>query len=625
MHIIRACARLHVCLYQSPLVAGADNSAPMLVTGFIVKAISQQTPSPSHNNTFTVELSCQTLLPRGDVIIVSGLMGAATTSTTLLALVASTSAFGPAGNQTAQWQQDTGELRLQLQHDVAAHEQISFEFSLLNPYKGQDAPLVSVACLGRVRIWPSEMNTGEGNSAALLIADFDVASISQSTPGALLSNLLSIDVGVGRAALPVGSILYVTGLTGSDTADRVSITILGNVSNFSTPDAVWKQSTGTLSVTIAVQVPAETLVVLEFVMLNGRVPQDSPEIFIGCSGAVTIAPLRMHKAAGNAAPMLIAGINARMQQSSYVRSTPNNLTVTISTNARLANNSIFVISNLRGATPIETTSSGNASQTSALFSRDTSSKSMSDAMTSDRQGALDAWRVDDRIEVQVVWTAGYEVHIKIPIEVFPLEVYRLVFEVYNPVAAQVSPSITLEILGDVPVASVAVRTLPSILAPLAIVSTMDIASISQSTPNTGQSNTISVLFASHDTLYAQDKINITISGLRGAAAPESGWLGINGLSLAHTGVWNKEFGQLVVMVRADIDAGNITRFSFNITNPSEGQEPANISIQSSGLIHLEQVISIMWLDYSSCMLALLTHKNMHNICVATKNSVDKSN
>ena len=49
--------------------ARAVNSAPLLVTGFTVRNISQQTPSPAHNNTITLVLAAHTLLPRGDVII----------------------------------------------------------------------------------------------------------------------------------------------------------------------------------------------------------------------------------------------------------------------------------------------------------------------------------------------------------------------------------------------------------------------------------------------------------------------------------------------------------------------------------------------------------------------------
>lgn len=60
------------------------------------------------------------------------------------------------------------------------------------------------------------------------------------------------------------------------------------------------------------------------------------------------------------------------------------------------------------------------------------------------------------------------------------------------------------------------------------------------------------------------------------------------LAQRHTGVWRRDEGQLVVLVTGDISAGDVTAFSFSITNPMHPQESPPLSISSSGLVHLPQ-------------------------------------
>ena len=44
----------------------------------------------------------------------------------------------------------------------------------------------------------------------------------------------------------------------------------------------------------------------------------------------------------------------------------------------------------------------------------------------------------------------------------------------------------------------------------------------------------------------------------------------------------------MVFVTGDIGAGDVTVFSFEVTNPIQPQESPAVSIESSGLIHLKQ-------------------------------------
>jgi len=153
-----------------------------------------------------------------------------------------------------------------------------------------------------------------------------------------------------------------------------------------------------------------------------------------------------------------------------------------------------------------------------------------------------------------------EMHVRIPYGLVPDEAYRLTFFIGNPNSAQASPAVKCSVLGDVPVFAKQVLKASGISAPLAVVSRMYNASISQSTPNAGEWNTISISFAAQDAFKALDEIRITISGLLTLSSPPSGDLPIHLLngsrtSLAHTAAWNLTAGQLVSIVKGTCFTG----------------------------------------------------------------------
>lgn len=121
-------------------------------------------------------------------------------------------------------------------------------------------------------------------------------------------------------------------------------------------------------------------------------------------------------------------------------------------------------------------------------------------------------------------------HVTIPRDLRPRQQYQLTFPLRNPGTAQASPPVKIEVQGAVPI-YVALVAKPAsappataVRAPLAVVSSFLAAnsSISQSTPNAGEANTLRITFASRDSMRASDHINITISGLAGAQAPADG-------------------------------------------------------------------------------------------------------
>jgi hypothetical protein len=631
------------------LEGGSGNQAPLLVTGFTVKNISQLNPSPSRHNTITVVLAARSLLTRGDVIVMTGLTGsdtrsthqlridttwappsppASSTTTTSPALTTAPvesappasggfcdsgyelseeectctrarggSLFGVAAcNQSGIWRQDTGQLRLTLNHDLGAHEVVSFSFSLLNPARGQDAPVVSIECVGRARILPSEMDSAQGNQAPLLVADFLVASISQDTPGALARNVLRLVVAL-RAALPVGSVLHVSGLTGCESPDGF-IDLEGNMTQYTTRQGVWQQAQGTLNITCALSVPPEALLVLHVPLLNGRHPQESPRVFLESSGPVRIAAAAMDKGVSNAAPLVIAGLVARLFQSSYQRSAVNELTLDFISNVDIPCNSTVALVNLLGAAPVFLHLNQTQVSPSALFSRVTIPANVRVGNFSQRGEDSLADGATNYATTPATWSSSYQqVHMRIAHALEAHAQYRLVFQLRNPPSAQASPEVRIQVLGAIAVFEAPVLKPPAVpvssalRAPLAVVAELLNASIEQTTPNAGALNTLRMSFTSRDAIYAADRVNFTISGLRGAAAPVETHVYIelgpgHKNLLAHVARWDRRAGQLAFEVTGDIAAGSATNFSFNVTNPHTGQDPQNVSLQSSGLIHL---------------------------------------
>ena len=103
-----------------------------------------------------------------------------------------------------------------LEHDLPAHNLLSFAFKLRNPNTLQGPPAILIGCLQRGgdhgspspghawQIPRAKMDLGVGNGAPLLVTGFEKASIAQQTPGALLNNTLRVALRM-RAALPPGS------------------------------------------------------------------------------------------------------------------------------------------------------------------------------------------------------------------------------------------------------------------------------------------------------------------------------------------------------------------------------------------------------------------------------------
>ena len=118
------------------------------------------------------------------------------------------------------------------------HTTYRFAFTVINPELGQDAPNVTISGKGTATFLPSVMTHHcdidsscdflNGNAAALVIADFTEAFISQSTPSQGFINTISITTATRVVLLPLdnsrpvaserpASTVIVSGLRGSAT------------------------------------------------------------------------------------------------------------------------------------------------------------------------------------------------------------------------------------------------------------------------------------------------------------------------------------------------------------------------------------------------------------------------
>ena len=690
-----------VSIAATPLEARGALPA-LQVAGWDEATIGQQRPWPGVPNTLTVTLRSNTRIPPDDEIFVRGLTGTSTPATDALPVRGAQLAGGREvfanghddGNQTAEWEPAAGVLRLRLREALPAQQPLLFNFTLHNPAGGQDPPEVRVECVGAARIWPVTMSGPGGNQAALLVADFMTATLSQQTPGALRNNTLSLVLSV-RAALPPRTLLRVTGLTGTSTPDQL-LPVAGNASKFTTAFARWHRVSGTLTITVANEIPAKIVSVLRVTLQNGYVPQHSPSVWVSATsgseqyavanasdslsantsntslgtshpnqtvsaGVVTMPEQLLGKASGNAAPLLIAGLDVRMQQSSSAKGARNNLTMTLTANAHLPEGSELVLAGLRGASPVAQAAESSVGQ--ALTQCQDSFGTACDAVllsAGAESGFARAWLWRPGVEgsssaagaeAQAVdWEAKFDVvhrgfgncsnqncsectcsalgvvqcpaslrscfcgcsprtarvRLTLPVPGLLANVeYVLLLPLRNPVLAQASPAITAEVMGSVPVYASAIKK-PAITspttgaqAPLAVASTFLNAVAVQSTPSAGALNSICVRFASLDVIRATDAVVLTISGLVGAAAPDSGAVSLRPScnasdfprrAVAASGAWNRSLGQLVVAFTADVQAQSVTGFSINLTNPLQGQSSPALTIQSSGLLHMPQAL-----------------------------------
>eukprot|EP00960_Hanusia_phi_P033054 750229-Hanusia_phi.AAC.4 len=362
----------------SPLFGVASGSNPLeifqpSITHSLVSQSNSICSSPTSNgpnNNITVEVSFNFLLRNGSKLNFSGFQSSLTPMSNLT-ITTSNSALRP----IASWQPVNGALQVELSDDIAENSMIRFEFSLQNPLFAQpsadiffDSSLVTTSTtfrLGVVRLTRS----GGWKAPMYIENQFSFMSVGQSNPAPLSQNMLNFSF-AANVDVSLGSEFVLSGFEGADSISG-DVKLYGihallfrsfgtNLDGYASWDNRSKtirfSSIATLSrCAMGCSKPYNVAVWLN----NSRFSQQASQIFIQCTGLTSIISTRMDALQGVQAPLAIAPtfIRHSMGQSTNFPSKPNDLTVTMASNAILSRNQSTFVS-LKGFRGVNTVDGG---------------------------------------------------------------------------------------------------------------------------------------------------------------------------------------------------------------------------------------------------------------------------
>ena len=184
------------------MTKGLGNKAPLLINDFQVLQIGQSDPSASSPNVLSITLSTRAALEliNEDIqIYICGLKGSTTSSTAALPLVSTHNLFGSSARwENGPWlpngldQIGSNCLILNVLSDSVPYTSYEFSFSLRNQLAPQAAQTITIFLYTtgkNINAWdpvlqaelPSDLSSGFGNKAAMLIAGFLQASAWQTS------------------------------------------------------------------------------------------------------------------------------------------------------------------------------------------------------------------------------------------------------------------------------------------------------------------------------------------------------------------------------------------------------------------------------------------------------------
>lgn len=481
----------------------AGNAAPMLVAGFMVKGIGQNTPNMLAENTLTVTLSCLSALPPGTDVVISGLTGA----TSDVAAAGNFTTLLEQGGGGVAWNASSGELRLSLQTELPPDEVFILHVNITNPGALQESPSVSIETRGAVRTERVAMDKGPDNEAPLLIAGFLVANSSQSVPDASTLNTISVTL-QSNAIIREGSTLVFSwvGLTKAGPADANTRAITSTSGAFS-PTADWFPATEMVKVPLVADLAPRVLHSFTFTVMNPVSGQRAPEVSLGVTGATWVSPRIMQTAGGYNATLLILSVftDSLVSQSTSQQGVPNTLTIKLTSRDKLsATDGVrLTLVGLTGTnTPGASGSCGEAacldvaSPVAGCGYRQTAGWNRS-------TGAL-------TLAFDSVISAGLECLITVTLD--------------NPAGGQDSPAVSMQ-ANYIHMVPMTLARAARNAAPLLVADFLS-SQINQSNAFVAAENTMHVSFKTRVDLLASAGSSITIEGLTGSVLPSNAALAV---------------------------------------------------------------------------------------------------
>jgi hypothetical protein len=413
----------------------------VLSATFTTKVISQSNPLAGATNIITVSLVTDADLAATDssIVTISGLSSAVATSPITLVDAGNDGEISFSDGTTAgnaAWFSGILTLNLASGMTLGSGTTYSFGFEVTNPATAQAAPTINIEASGTAAFAASVMTvpdsaakgvTNGANALLVVVPNFDTKSIQQSTPVPGAQNTISITL-QANCDLDDTSTVTISGLTASSTSDSLSLTV-STTSDALGTTAAWSQSSGELILT-STGTTSTTGYAVSFQITNPMTAQSSPAISVsatieaGTSDA-SIAAVAMDKS-GSALYGVTAGLDPMtvvqpvfsiksIQQSTPVAGTLNTITVTVTANYNLEDDSTVTIAGL------------TVSQTAG-------SSSLPVTSTSNKFGVSGVWTQADG---QLVLTAAGG-------GVASDTANTISFQLYNSDAAQNSPGVSIQ-------------------------------------------------------------------------------------------------------------------------------------------------------------------------------------
>ena len=255
----------------SALLGVANGADPLLVVvpEFVVRKIGQSNPLAGGSNTITVTIQSNVNLAQAtdsSVVTISGLTNAPDAASLGLTSVESSGAdLFSDGTTQGKGALSSGTLTLTVHtgQTVAAGTQYAFSFTITNPSSAQNDATVTIAASGTAA-FPTSRGvmttdtanvygvTNGGKPMKVIEQSFSTKAIGQSTPLAGADVTITVTL-TANSNFPAGSIVTITGLTGTQTEDT-TLTVTstdGSTSGLLGTSGVWTKSDGKLVLTAA--------------------------------------------------------------------------------------------------------------------------------------------------------------------------------------------------------------------------------------------------------------------------------------------------------------------------------------------------------------------------------------
>jgi hypothetical protein len=541
-------------------------------------------------NYITFTFTSNVIINAGSTLTITGLTGSQTNTSLACFKVdpyPNGNRYGP--NECVSWIRETGTMSFNLQGELQPNIANDVSFLLTNPSAAQSSPTVWVngtiigirnpnvpapqdAIINPVQVDEDQVLqpfsvAGGARVLFTIVPALTESSISQTNmlPGA--SNIITIAFAT-NCDLPAGSRLTFSGLT-SGNAQNASTLAITTSSRVISTTATW--SPDVVLTVIGDGVLRGVTSTIQFTVTNPETAQKSPDVRLSGYVETAIAlPSPQTRAAFQSSSLNkvggeIFGVpNAtfpmfvvlpfpikQVVQTSDLIGAQNQLHFTLQSSFK------FLASNASAITITGLSGTRTASNTALpLFYPESDSSNVF--------GQTGNWSQEGTLILKVQTVMN------------PEQTYVFWILVQNPIAGQTAPNIYISASGSAGIVPAMMTTLPGMAAALSIPD-FSVAQMSQSTPNPGISNMISINVSIVASLQASGNYRLSIVGFTG---------GIGTTVSLFTGSstqWrvsdsNIAAGTLQLTLSTDLSALTLSRFFFYLINSRVGQASPNITI-----------------------------------------------